>query len=521
MKMKSRIHYLALVPFVLCCLEIGSFYALSPGSASSGLLAKSVNRNDEGVSPRAEAGGRLFATSFGVGLVEIDPMTGEILAILEPPINISVFDALAYDGTSLFLANGGSDGENIYEIDPDTGDVIAKHPAPISMSVNGMAVIGDNLYLLHSSLNDILVYSLLTDTVVDTLDIDEVNPDNPDRYIGGGLAAMLTGDPVLIATTTSLDYTVIEIDISTGEIVHSFQHPSGNLFGAGDIGVGVLNGEIYVGRNTGSTDQIVVYTRDGTELRRLDVEDSDTVGNNSIGIQSIGADDAGATPAEPSPTLILPQFADGAAAGFTNKTRIALVAGDQPETGHVDFLDVSGGAQAVGVGGKSVSMVPFDIPAGGATEIVTDGTGDLKSGPVEIYSDRGQNSKLKAGEIFDLLGSAVSVPSSTPSEEHRIYVNFDSEERTAFAAYNSNKSHAVDLDLTLFDADGTEVGTASLELAAGAQKAVFLDDASLFQQQVQGDFRGTLTITSQGLPVSILSLIQRRATGALLVVSLD
>jgi hypothetical protein len=87
-------------------------------SKDAALSVRSVGADQ---TPHFSVGGsRLFATSFSQGIVELNPATGEVLNILEPPIGISVFDAMAYDGTSLFLLNSGSDPDNIYEIHPDT-----------------------------------------------------------------------------------------------------------------------------------------------------------------------------------------------------------------------------------------------------------------------------------------------------------------------------------------------------------------------------------------------------------------
>lgn len=509
--MKARV---AFVGLVILLIDVSAGGAVSSWVTAQRLSSQDASlsvtsRGNDRETPFSSGGARLFATSFNQGIVELNPATGEILNILEPPIGISVFDAMAFDGRSLYLLNHGSDPDNIYEIHPDTGGVLAKHPISDSGFLHGMAVLDNQLYLLDSARDDIVIYSLSTDMIVGRVDVDATNNGNPDADLSGGLGAITTGGNGLIAGTSG--DSIVELNPSTGLIVNSFPYTGSPV--SGDIGVGVVAGEIYVGNNTGLADQIVVYSRGGTELRKLTVE-------GSIGIQSIGADDAESQGGS-APSLIFAQYADGETGGFSNASRIFLVAGENAESGEVHFLDPDGNLREVGIGGENLSKVPFDLPARGAMEIVTDGTGALKNGPVEVYSTLGQVSQLEGAEAYDFLGFSVSVPSSSPKLKFRGYVNFDQEERTAIAVYNPDKTHSVELALVLYGADGEQADASTLGLNAGQQVAVFLDSSTLFGDSIEGDFRGTLTITSEVIPVAVLSLIMDKATGALVVVSLE
>ena len=224
------------------------------------------------------------------------------------------------------------------------------------------------------------------------------------------------------------------------------------------------------------------------------------------------------------PPLIFPQYADGQDGGSSNRTRIILRnTGDQVETGQIRFFDPSGSPATVDVGGGPTSTVNYNLGAWGSVEVETDGTGPLKSGPIEIVADQGEDSAIVGTENFQLMGHGVSVPHSPARPEHQIYVSQTADERTGVAIYNPDRVNPATLDLYLVDAAGGQQASIQLALSPGQQISQFVDEASLFQAYFAanpGDFRGTLNIRARSMRrVSVIGLLQDRTSGALVAVS--
>ena len=224
------------------------------------------------------------------------------------------------------------------------------------------------------------------------------------------------------------------------------------------------------------------------------------------------------------PPLIFPQYADGQDGGSSNRTRIILRnTGDQVETGQIRFFDPSGSPATVDVGGGPTSAVNYNLGAWGSVEVETDGTGTLKSGPIEIVSDQGEDSAIVGTENFQLMGHGVSVPHSPARPEHQIYVSQTAAERTGVAIYNPDRVNPATLDLYLVDAAGGQQASIQLALTPGEQISQFVDEASLFQAYFAanpGDFRGTLNLQARSMRrVSVIGLLQDRTSGALVAVS--
>ena len=91
-----------------------------------------------------------------------------------------------------------------------------------------------------------------------------------------------------------------------------------------------------------------------------------------------------------------------------------------------------------------------------------------------------------------------------------MYVSVTAEENTA----------SVTVDLILVS--GEEQARKQLTLGPLEQFVAFIDEEALFRdflESVDGVFKGTLNVHATGDGVSILGLIQKRATGALIAVS--
>ena len=94
------------------------------------------------------------------------------------------------------------------------------------------------------------------------------------------------------------------------------------------------------------------------------------------------------------------------------------------------------------------------------------------------------------------------------------------DENTGVALYNPNRTEAVTVDLVLVD--GNEQARKRASLGPLEQLVAFVDEEALFGEfleSVEGSFRGTLNVSAAEHGVSVLGLIQKRATGALIEVS--
>ena len=229
--------------------------------------------------------------------------------------------------------------------------------------------------------------------------------------------------------------------------------------------------------------------------------------------------------------LIFPQFVNGqiSPAGAVvaavdeplNRTRIILRNNSfLVDTGRIQFRDGSGSAAAVPIDGILTDTFPYLILPWQILEIETDGTGVLQSGIVEVVSDLGVRSRIEGTEVFEVLGSFVSVNNAPPRTRQQAYVSVTADENTGVALYNPNRTEAVTVDLVLVD--GNEQARKRASLGPLEQLVAFVDEEALFGEfleSVEGSFRGTLNVSAAEHGVSVLGLIQKRATGALIEVS--
>jgi YVTN family beta-propeller protein len=227
----------------------------------------------------------------------------------------------------------------------------------------------------------------------------------------------------------------------------------------------------------------------------------------------------------PSPgvVLIFPHYVTGLVGSTPNRTRIVLKNNaNQTDTGVVRFQDASGAPVVVTVGAQTGSDIPYSLPAWGTLDIETAGAGALKSGSVQVISDRGAASALEGTEVFDVLGAYVSVDRAPVRNSHRLYASRDTTEDTGIAVFNSS-SEPIVLDLALIDDQGVQRATAELGLAAQQQVARFVDQAEMFKTYFDahpGAFRGTLSVKVQdGKSVALVGLIQKSGSGALIAIT--
>ncbi|MBT6157333.1 MAG: hypothetical protein HOH82_21965, partial [Planctomycetaceae bacterium] len=206
-------------------------------------------------------------------IAEIDAVTGAELNRFFAPEPTSSSPGLAFDGSSLFFMEldvAGTDHE-LFELDPNTGAVIDNDPvAAIGGRFDGLAALNGLIYLSDLDNDDILVFDPISDTVIDTLDIDGLNPSVD---LAGGISGIHNPDRIL--AFDNFGENVIEIDPATGVVTASFA--AAPVY----TGLTVVNGELFLGDFFG-TPGIDVFSRDGRLLRRISLP---------FGIGAAGGDD--------------------------------------------------------------------------------------------------------------------------------------------------------------------------------------------------------------------------------------
>ena len=258
--------------------------SLVGGTGSDRLEADSIRVNPNSNQPQA----RLFALAIDGNnqFVELDPTSGaELFRFTAPEPFSGQQDGLAFDGTSLFYLNG-SGTDTLYQIDPATQTVRDADPITVgSGEYDGVAVVGGLVYIMDVNAIDIHVFDPATDSIVNTLNINTVNPTV--SVLVGGLAGAANPDR-LIATETGGNR-IVEIDPLTGLITNSF---TPGTVGAGQyFGVAVVNGEIYLG--SGLQSSYDVFSRQGIFLRNVTLP---------YNVSGLGGDDVGSSPIIPGQT---------------------------------------------------------------------------------------------------------------------------------------------------------------------------------------------------------------------------
>ena len=255
--------------------------SLVGGAGSDRLEADSIRVDPNTNLPQS----RLFALAIDGNnqFVELDPQNGDELFRFTAPEPFSgQQDGLAFDGTNLFYLNGtGTD--TLYQIDPATQTVRDADPITVgSGEYDGVAVVGGLVYILDINAIDIHVFDPSTDSIVNTLDINAVNPTV--SVLVGGLAGAANPDRI-IATETGGNR-IVEIDPLTGLITNSF---TPGTVGAGQyFGAAVVNGDIYLG--SGLQNSYDVFSRQGIFLRNVVLP---------YNVSGLGGDDVGTTPIIP------------------------------------------------------------------------------------------------------------------------------------------------------------------------------------------------------------------------------
>ncbi|RPJ86963.1 MAG: hypothetical protein EHM18_03515 [Acidobacteria bacterium] len=229
----------------------------------------------------------------------------------------------------------------------------------------------------------------------------------------------------------------------------------------------------------------------------------------------------GFRPVAPVPVLTFPHYANGLAGGAPNRTRLIMRGTGGGGNLDIYFKNQTGAPATVNLAGQSGSSFRFPLDWWKTLDLETNGLGSLQTGTIQVSSSAGKNASMQGVEVFEILGNYVSVENCPARPVHQVYVSYSPQENTGVAVYNPEAT-AVTLTLRLVDSTGVEVGTRTLTLASENQRAIFVDDPSLFATRLGGitaTFRGTLNMTvNGGKNVSVIGLVQKRADGALLAI---
>ena len=216
-----------------------------------------------------------------------------------------------------------------------------------------------------------------------------------------------------------------------------------------------------------------------------------------------------------SSTLIFPQYVDGEFGGFTNRTRLILLnlsaRTDDPVV--ISFLDGTGGI---------IESQTHSVPARGHLDLWSSGNGSLKVGPLTVVSELGEQSLLRGSLVYELLGHRVSVPAAKPTTEATVFVSKSAEENTGVALFNPSLEEAVNLEVVLRVADGSDITRIDLALEPGQHLARYLDEAPLFPDVLgpRTAFAGHAIIRStEGGHFAVAGLLQNTTTGSVAVVT--
>lgn len=203
---------------------------------------------------------RLFQAIRGtddiVVIQELDPFTGEVLNQFDPPLPNATGIGLAAKGDRLYYSRSGA----IDVLDADDG-IVLDTIAISTGTRDGLAIIGDRAYVQHYNQNTIDVVDLVTQRIVDTLDIGLANGGSPGSF---NLAYSLAEAPdgVNLAVVPFSGSEVVLVDPTTGLIVDTLE----NIFaGYGSTSAG---GEYFERGFVSGGFQTTISVRDHLGLQR-------------------------------------------------------------------------------------------------------------------------------------------------------------------------------------------------------------------------------------------------------------
>ena len=186
---------------------------------------------------------RLFevrGTGAAATIYELDPATGIATNAFTAPLTLTVGpQGLAVGPRSLFYIDGSnSSTHTLYELNPDTGAVIDSDVVDATLlgTVDGLAYLNGKVYIQKPSLDRILVWDPVADTLVTTL------------MVSADLSGGLTGaaDLGLLFSTRS-NGNIFAIHPATGAIYATYTPATGAT-----TGLGYVRGQL-IGVRSGTT----------------------------------------------------------------------------------------------------------------------------------------------------------------------------------------------------------------------------------------------------------------------------
>jgi subtilisin-like proprotein convertase family protein len=419
-------------------------------------------------------GDRLFATISSVvhdELVEIDPATGQVRNAFEAPYGRGVRDGLAYDGTALWYMGSrlGDEVDDLFRLNSETGAILDQYDLGIDTVFGGLAYLNGNIFILDTFIqNRIIVWDIANERVDRIMDI------NAD--ISGGLAAATGPDSLYVTDTFSNE--VYEIDPDTGAILSSFDQ----TVGIGDLGLAVVDNEIYVGTNT--EDTVGVFDRSGNFLRSIDIP-------GSIGLGSLGGDDVQGPVDSELQYSDLSIGHDGVLYALDEGNSL-LVSYDPDAFTEIAQLDLGANVTSIAIdafgtvfGVQGSNIVKFDAD-GSIDEILDTGAGTL------IDLDVSLSGNLLAGTSNGIVVQAstdFTAPVTTfTGGAGDIYVTFAAAPGTSTG----------DVTVTLTNSDSTEISIpTTVIIPAGAESVSFPIDA-VDDRLIDGTQTVTITPSAPG-----------------------
>ncbi len=165
-------------------------------------------------------------------------------------------------------------------------------------------------------------------------------------------------------------------------------------------------------------------------------------------------------------------------------------------TGEIQILDDWGDQLSVDLNGEMVNGVgDVSVPAGGVLILRTDGEGDLETGSVQITTDRHVEGVIIFGGEMGLAGVGSSV--QFPTGFIAPMLRSDNQGLNTGIAVMSLSEQDGSLDLTLLDAEGVILATASDTFPAQGHGAVFVDEIGWEPAVDFSEFSGTLVVTGE------------------------
>ena len=196
-------------------------------------------------------------------------------------------------------------------------------------------------------------------------------------------------------------------------------------------------------------------------------------------------------PVGTGPTLIFPQWVNGAYESFPfpNRTRLILrnLAGEEDPVTVTYF----------GGDGEVVNNETYTVPGRGTVDVWSDGRGDFVMGALTVDSDLGAQSQLRGTVVYELLGQRVSIPAAELVTEAEVFLSKSASENTSLVLYNPNND-PLELEFVMYTSQGRPFWRLYVMLEPGQHLARFMDADPLFSAYFRRrtEFTGHVVVSS-------------------------